>query len=265
MTFGLGRSFQMSVIVAFNTANLVARFSGYNLSNWGDEQKKTVAKTDEKEFAAICREIAMAGFTYVELWVAHIDPSGMTDARAANYRAILRECGLTPVALAGALNDANADVCKKLNIPACCGGYWGSDHATVVRLTWSTGIRFNYENHAEKSVEEIRKQIHYGADGLAANVDTGWFATQNIPAPAAIAELGTLVRHVHLKDIDTIGGHGSVRLGTGVVDIPGCIRALKSIGYGGVLSWEDEPGARNPMDIAAEMRVYIQSLWNSRE
>jgi L-ribulose-5-phosphate 3-epimerase len=249
-------------LIAFNTANLVARCSGYkfSLSKWGEEHKKTVAKTDEKEFAAICREIAVAGYSAVEIWVAHVDPAGMTDTRAANYRSILREFGLTPVALAGTLNDAHADVCEKLNIPACCGGFWGSDHATVVRLTQSTGILFNYENHPEKSVDEVRSQIKLGEHGLAVAVDTGWFSTQHVNAADAIRSLGSLVRHVHLKDVKAVGGHETVQLGTGVTDIPACVRALKDINYTGVLSWEDEPEDRNPMEIALEMRLYIQSL-----
>jgi len=256
----------MSHVIAFNTANLVARCSGYtfSLGNWMDEHNKTVAKTDEKEFESICHDIASAGYSAVELWVAHVDPAGMTDARAANYSSILRAFGLTAVALAGTLNDAHADVCQKLNIPACCGGFWGSDRATVVRLMKSTGIAFNYENHPEKSVDDVRKVVDFGADGIACAVDTGWFSTQNVSAPDAIRTLGRLVRHVHLKDVNAFGAHETVPLGTGVTDIPACVSALKNIGYTGVLSWEDEPEDRNPMDIATDTRLYIQSLWSKQ-
>jgi sugar phosphate isomerase/epimerase len=59
------------------------------------------------------------------------------------------------------------------------------------------------------------------------------------------------------------GGHHTVKLGTGCVNIPGVIRELKAIGYTGVLSWEDEPEDRNPFDIAVEMRMYLMKLWNS--
>jgi hypothetical protein len=34
------------------------------------------------------------------------------------------------------------------------------------------------------------------------------------------------------------------------------------MGYGGVLSWEDEPEDRNPFDIAADMRQYIEGTWS---
>ena len=63
---------------AFNTANLVARVTGYRyqLSQWMDQHKKTIAATDEAAWRAICKEIAAAGFKTVEVWEAHAAPVG---------------------------------------------------------------------------------------------------------------------------------------------------------------------------------------------
>ena len=97
---------------------------------------------------------------------------------------------------------------------------------------------------------------------MAVAIDTGWLCTQGLEAPAAIRSLGRLIRHVHLKDVAQMGGHETVKLGTGVVDIPAVIHELKAIGYQGVLSWEDEPENRNPFEIASEMREYIQQQWS---
>lgn len=247
--------------IAFNTANLVARVSGwrFELANWGEQHRRTVERTDEAEWARICAEIAQAGYRAVEVWVAHVDPAGMTDARAKAYAKIMSDHGLTPIGLAGTLNDETARVCGQLGIPACNGGLWGSDLATVRRLTQSTGIHYNYENHPEKSVAEIVKQIEGGSDRIGAAVDTGMLGTQGIDAPAAIRELGPLVRHVHLKDVAAAGGHHTVPLGEGVVDLEGVMVALKEIGYAGAYSWEDEPEDRNPMEIAARMRQWIEA------
>lgn len=253
----------MIPVIAFNTANLVARVSGYqfSLSNWMDQHHKTVAKTDEKEFAAICSEISACGYTAVELWVAHIDPDGMTSQRAQIYKTILAENGLTPISLAGGLNNDTARVCQLLDIPMTAGGIDPSQKTEIRTLSRKTGIRVNHENHSEKTVQEIREKIDMGADGLGIAVDTGWMATQGMDVPVTIAELGTLVRHVHVKDIKSSGAHETVELGTGCVNIPAVIRELKAIGYTGVLSWEDEPEDRNPMKIASQMREYIIALW----
>lgn len=254
----------MMPVIAFNTANLVARVSGYrfSLSNWMDQHHKTLAQTDEKEFTLICREIAACGYSAVELWVAHVHPEQMTEQRAVRYKAILSEYGLTPVALAGGLDEGTAHVCKLLNIPMVAGGVNQQRKSEIRLLSRKTGIRVNHENHPEQSVQEIREKIDYGADGLGIAVDTGWMGTQGMDVPAAISALGTLIRHVHVKDVKAPGAHETVKLGSGCVNISEVIRELKAIGYAGVLSWEDEPEDRNPFEIACDMRLYINKLWH---
>jgi L-ribulose-5-phosphate 3-epimerase len=251
--------------IAFNTANLVARVTDwkFELSHWGEQDKLTVERTDEREWAAICTEIATAGFRAVEIWVAHVHPSKLTDARAKAFRKILDDNGLEPIGLAGTLNDDTARVCSQLGIPCCNGGFWGSDLETVRRLVRETSLRFNYENHPEKSADEIRSKIDGGSDRIGVALDTGWLGTHHLDGPAAVAALGALVRHVHLKDVTTLGGHDTCPLGQGVVDIAGVIKALKAGGYSGVLSWEDEPENRNPMLIAEQMREWIETTWNA--
>jgi len=66
--------------VAFNTANLVARVTDYRfeLKNWMDQHKKTMAATDEVAWRTICREVAAAGFKAVEVWEAHASPAFST-------------------------------------------------------------------------------------------------------------------------------------------------------------------------------------------
>jgi L-ribulose-5-phosphate 3-epimerase len=246
--------------IAFNTANLVGRVSDYkfSLKQWGDQHKRTAAETDAKEWAKICREVANAGYTAMEVWVAHVDPSTTDEKKAREFGRIMADHGLAPVALAGTLNDANAKICQWLNIPRCSGGFWGSDLPTVRRLVKDTGIDFNYENHPEKAVEDIVKAIEGGGQGIGVAVDTGWLCTQGIDAPAAIRKLGKLIKHVHLKEVKA-GTHETAPLGTGGVNIEGVINALKEIGFTGWYSWEDEPENRNPMDIAAEMRRWIEA------
>jgi sugar phosphate isomerase/epimerase len=250
--------------IAFNTANLVARFTNwrFELKNWAEQDRITRERTDEREWAAICREIADAGFRAVEIWAAHVDPARMTEQRATRFKELLQEYRLEPIGLSGSLNDNTARVCKWIGIPQCDGGYWYTDPETVRRLLQTTGIRFNYENHPEKSAAEIRGCIDSlgGHPGAGLCIDTGWLGTQGVDAPSAIRELGALVKHVHLKDVTHRGSHETCPLGQGAVDIPGVVAALKEIGYSGWYSWEDEPEDRNPMSIAREMREYIEKL-----
>jgi len=128
------------------------------------------------------------------------------------------------------------------------------------QLARASGVRFCFENHPEKSVEEILAKIGGGSDVVGVAVDTGWLGTQGVDAPAAIRVLGDKVRHVHLKDVKAAGAHETCVLGSGVVDIPEVVAALRDIGYDGWYSWEDEPEDRNPFDSAIANREYIEKL-----
>jgi L-ribulose-5-phosphate 3-epimerase len=248
------------VRVAFNTANLVARATGYHfaMSAWADQHEKTVAATTEGEWAAICAEIAAAGYRAVEVWLAHCDPRVTDERRARALRRILDDHGLLPIGLAGALTEASARVCQWMGMPAASGGLWGTTLAEVRRVVESTGLQYNYENHPEKTLKEIVDGIGGGSPGVALCLDTGWLGTQGIDAPGAVRALAPLVKHVHLKDVRTGGTHETCRLGQGCVGIREVIAALRETGYQGWHSWEDEPEDRNPMEIAREMRELIE-------
>jgi sugar phosphate isomerase/epimerase len=246
--------------IAFNTANLVARVNGYRFGDkqWGELHQATVKATDEKEFAAICALIASKGFDAVELWQAHADPSVMTEAKASTWTTILSDHGLKAIAYAGGPTPGVYDVCGWLGIPRIVGGLWGTDLDTASRLCASTGILYDYENHPEKSAQEMRSKIA-GSDPalIGLGVDLGWMGTNYMDGPAVLRELGTLVRHVHVKDVSALGGHSTAPIGSGVVDVAACLAVLKARGYLGWYSWEDEPEDRNPFDVAVQSREFI--------
>jgi sugar phosphate isomerase/epimerase len=138
------------------------------------------------------------------------------------------------------------------------GGLRGLKPDDATQLCQSLGIRFNLENHPEKSVAEILAPIGGGNEWLGVCVDTGWLGTQGVNAPAALRELGPLVRHTHIKDVVAAGGHKTCLLSEGVVDVAGCLRTLREIHYAGWYAWEDEPEDRNPLDSAVRNRRWIE-------
>lgn len=246
--------------IAFNTANLVARASNYRfeLKTWGEQHLKTVAATDEKEWRAICREIADAGYRAVEVWQAHADPKVMTKERAVTWKKIMDEHGLQPIGFAGGLSPETAQICNWLGIPMINGGIGNRTPAEATALCKATGIRFNHENHPEKSPAEILAKVDGGNEWLGVCIDTGWLGTQSVSAPEAVRTCRSVLRHVHVKDVKANGAHHTCLLGEGVVDLAGAIRLLKESGYDGWYAWEDEPEDRNPMLSAARNRVWIE-------
>lgn len=250
----------MSNKIAFNTANLVGRASGnrLELEKWGEYADRVVKATDTAEWRNICRDIVKAGYRAIELWIAHADPRVMTADEARLRRRIADEHGLKIIGLAAACTKENAKVAEWMGIRTFNGGLWGTSLDEVRALVAERNLQFNYENHPEKSVQEILDRIDGGDDNIGVCVDTGWLGTQGLNAAATIEKLAKRVRHVHVKDVKAVGGHETCLLGTGVVNVTEVMAALRRIGYDGWYSWEDEPEDRNPMLSAAENRQWIE-------
>jgi len=247
--------------IAFNTANLVARFTNYHyeLKNWSEQHQKTVALTDARAWRKICQEIAATGFHAVEIWEAHAAPESLNRDKAALWKRILEDQGLQAVAYAGGLRRETLQICQWLGIPHVDGGLRGQSPDQATALCRDMGVRFNLENHPEKTAAQIQAEIGGGNEWLGACVDTGWFGTQGADVPVTIRSLGRLVRHTHIKDVKAAGAHETCLLGQGVVNMQGCLVALRDIGYAGWYSWEDEPENRNPLDSAARNREWLEA------
>jgi L-ribulose-5-phosphate 3-epimerase len=247
--------------VAFNTANLVARFTGYRyeLKRWGEQHQKTVALTDEAAWKGICRDIAAAGFSAVEIWEAHAAPESLNREKAARWKRILDDHGLRPIGYGGGLRRETLQICQWLGIPHIDGGLRGQTPEQAAALCREYGVAFNIENHPEKTAAEALAKVGGGNEWLGLCVDTGWFGTQAADVPAQIRAAGKLVRHVHIKDVKAAGAHETCLLGDGVVNVAACLAALREIGYAGWYSWEDEPEDRNPFDSAPRNREWLEA------
>lgn len=248
--------------IAFNTANLVGRVSGYRyeLKNWGQQHQSTIALTDEKAWAGICADISAAGYRAVEIWEAHASPEELSsESKAKTWKKILSDHDLQPIAYAGGLRRETLQVCRWLGIPHIDGGLRGLAPDPATKLCSEFKIGFNLENHPQKTLEEILKPIGGGNEWLGVCVDTGWLGTQGANSAEMIRRLGSLVRHAHIKDVRQAGTHETCRLGDGVVDIPSALKALADINYAGWYSWEDEPEDRNPLELARWTLDYLQT------
>ncbi|MEK7767093.1 MAG: sugar phosphate isomerase/epimerase [bacterium] len=247
--------------IAFNTANLVGQVTNwkFELSHWMDQHHATVKAMDEKRWAEICAKIAACGYRAVEVWAAHVEPVERDVAKAMVWKRIMADHGLVPIAYAGGISEDSARVCSWLGIPQTAGGIGGATLAQVTALCKKHGIKHNHENHPEKSAQEILAKIGGGNECVGVAVDTCWLGTQGVNAPEAIRELGSLVRHVHIKDVKAAGGHATCMLGEGCVDVAQVLCALDQTGYTGWLSWEDEPEDRNPFESAVRNREWLEA------
>lgn len=246
--------------ISICTANLVARVTDYRfkLDNWGEQHRKTVETTDAAAWDAICGELAAVGFKAVEVWEAHAAPEAMDEAKGRVWKEILDKHGLAAIGYGGQLSAKTLEICGWLGIPQINGSIGGNTPEEASELCAKAGIRFNVENHPEKTTEEILKVVGGGNEWLGVCIDTGWLGTQGAPGPQIIHECGDLVRHTHIKDVEAVGTHLTCLLGEGVADAEACMVALAEIGYDGWYSWEDEPEDRNPLDSARRNYEWIR-------
>ena len=259
--------------VGFITANFVAQAAGFDGSNdWGAHDRLTRSEIQPADLADPIAEIGTLGFDGLSIWTAHCWYHGCSPSDITTLRELAAEAGLEMFAYAGGFGlppdggdgDPRSDwrrtfeVADALGANHLAGGFGDPDNREiVVDLAEEFGMPFGFENHPEGSVEEIQDAIAGYRPLIKVAFDTGWAGTQGFSAPEAIHALGDDIIEVHLKDVTEHGSHHSCALGDGVVDIPGCLEALREIGFDGWISIEHEPYDRNPMP---EIRTSMNRL-----
>lgn len=255
--------------LSFMSANFVARQLGYSMTEgWMQGDRATNAwfaplATYAERFDALLAEVAALGFERIDLWAAHLHYRWATPEHIEIARQLLRKHNLRVASYAGGFGDnavefrACCRLAAALEIPVLGGGspFLAADRAAFVATLREFGLVFGIENHPEKTPAELLAKLGEGdEDVLGVAVDTGWFGTQGYDAPTALRELASRLKHVHLKDVKAPGGHETCRLGNGCVDIPGCLRALREVGYVFPVSLEHEPEMFDPTpDVRASV------------
>ena len=251
--------------ISFMSANYVAREIGFRMKDWGEGDRAANAwyspvDTYRDRLDEMLSGIAGLGFAAVDIWTSHLNPAWATEAHIETAVDVLSRHGLRVVSLAGWFGETLREFETTCRIAVALGrpilggstGAWRGDRAGVLRALERDDLRLAFENHPEKTPEELLGRIGDGGPRVGAAVDTGWFGTQGYDAAVAIERLGDRVFHVHLKDVREVGAHNTCRYGDGVVPIEGCVRALERIGYRGAISIEHEPEEYDPTTEVVE-------------
>ena len=256
--------------IAFVTANYVARETGWAMHGWGHGDRATndafrPLETYGERLDELLGDVRELGFDAVDLWGAHLHPDWATPEHVAIAQELLAKHGLHVVACATWVGPSTIERACELATAlgtTVIGGGASGDLRELAPALREHGVTLAIENHPERTPQEVLDKIEQGDGTLAATVDTGWWGTQGYDAVQAIEELGSHVRHVHLKDVRAVGEpHDTCRWGEGVVDIEGCVRALLAAGYDGALTVEHEPEDHDPSEecrsMLAELREWL--------
>jgi 3-oxoisoapionate decarboxylase len=118
-----------------------------------------------------------------------------------------------------------------------------------VKIATDQGVVLAIENHIDYTSAEIYEILErVGSDSLKVNFDTGNTLRMMENPVTAARRLGPYTIATHTKDVDACRHvppeewyfFSSVPVGTGLIDMPGVVRALKETGYQGVLAVESD-------------------------
>lgn len=260
----------MPNIISQMSANYVARELGYRMTGgWGEGQAATndafgPLKTFGERFGAPLDEVVDLGFPAIDVRTAHLNPAWATPEHVAAANRELERTGLGVSSLAGGFGDtpeafeASCKLAAELGAPVLGGssGLLTRDRNALLSLLREYDVTFGFENHPdEKTPTEVCAKIGEPAEPIGVALDTGWFGTYGYDAARAVAELGDLLVHVHLKDVRAAGAHETCRFREGVVPLEACVAEPKRLGYAGGVSIEHEPESDPTEDCRASLEL----------
>lgn len=122
------------------------------------------------------------------------------------------------------------------------------------------GIRLTIEHHTHTIIPDassfLRLWDAIRDPALGYNLDTGWTSSQREYPPLAIHKVKDHLMNLHVRDIDGLMRR-FVHIGEGVMDFAAVAETLKSIGYSGYMSMEQD---KHPGDMEATARRYVAML-----
>ncbi len=139
-----------------------------------------------------------------------------------------------------------------------------------VKIAEDHGVVLAIENHIDYTSSEICEILdRVGSAALKVNFDTGNTLRMMENPVAAARRLGPHIVAVHAKDMEACRHvppeewyfFSSVPVGTGLIDMPGVVRALKDAGFTGVLAVESD----HHKDNQDEDRLVAQSVGYLKE
>lgn len=111
--------------------------------------------------------------------------------------------------------------------------------------------------------ESIWKEVAALDSRIGLCIDVGHTARAGVNPADAIRRYAARLHDVHMKDSAAVVGAQRdvpVEIGTGRLDIRGMLRALREVNYSGVVTFEYEKVANNPVTGLAESVGYVRGM-----
>ncbi|MCE7987023.1 MAG: sugar phosphate isomerase/epimerase [Caldilinea sp. CFX5] len=244
---------------------------GYpNQIDWRLATQKAIETPILKGIDRLMARLAPARLDGFEFWYPHVWPGNLTPVLATEVRKRLAAQGMVCAACAGSPGNPQKDryaseerfqTALLLQAGTIAGDVTTAAVPELTQLCARYGVRVAYENHPEKDADEILAVIQGGNEWIGVAFDTGSILQHGGDAVQAIHQLGNRIFHVHLRDAPAVGSEKSVAIGTGLVDLPAVLQALRAIGYDGWLSIEIPAEDHDPTAEIIAAAEQVRRLW----
>lgn len=206
-------------------------------------------------------EARKAGCTAMEMWPGHlpaITPEAETAAVLEHARTNgVRICGYGVVGLSKDATEAHLRYAKRLGCDYVSIDVRPADkenQAAAIALAQQLGLLLGIHNHGPghhySTVDSVEAVLQGQPEIFGVCVDTGHFLRSNEDATRAIQRLGRRVHAVHLKDFTD--ERTEVLPGTGRLNMPEALQALKSLGFKTAYVLEYEADESDPTPAVKE-------------
>jgi inosose dehydratase len=220
------------------------------------------------------KHTAMLGLKYWEAYPRHL-PMSNVPAKIAEQKALLAANGVTVTGY-GVLpfntNETQArsqfEFAKAMGItslsadPEKTPATFDLLDKLVAEYDVAIAIHNHGPGHRYNKISDVETMVKDRHPKIGACVDTGHYLRSDEKPEEAIERLGKRVFGVHLKDVKTVTNDGKSSkqfkiLGEGDLNIVGCLKALKALGYDSTVALEYEENPDNPL---SDLKVCLENL-----
>jgi sugar phosphate isomerase/epimerase len=133
----------------------------------------------------------------------------------------------------------------------------------VVKAAAGAGVRLGMEPEPGMLLEDIAgwTRLHRALGGpaeLGITLDVGHLrCNEDLPPPECVRSVGRHVVNVQIDDMRR-GVHEHLEFGTGEVDVPPVLQALREVGYAGLVSVELPRHSHAAPDVARRSLVFLR-------
>ncbi|MBI3243150.1 MAG: sugar phosphate isomerase/epimerase [Chloroflexi bacterium] len=260
--------------ISLNCSSFVAKQNGYPRPH--DSWETCVRAVNEfyrpletfaKRFEQLILDVKALGFDALDVWTpGQLSWRWASEEHIVIARRLLEQHYMAATSIGGEFGATREDfvaACKlasgvKTQLLSGTTTLLFSERAFVIATLKEYDLRLAFENHPEKTPQEMLDKIGGGGEGrIGTAVDTGWYATQGYDAVKAIEALSNHIFHVHLKDVQAPGEHINCGYCQGCAPLEASVQALKKIGYSGDYSVENHAFDHDPTE---ELRTALPML-----